>query len=240
MGVPSEEYEWAARDGRLGRWMWRRSALDPQLAVHHWETCWTGNRVRDANWEQGGPPADLELQGEGAAGSTPHELGELPGLTPELERVAATWAAGQAAERSQRVLELWKANEEKQAALVALKQSEEALHQVWRQVRPPGVGPLITVPSAAPIPEEAHRDPAGGYSKAKCRSRSERARARDAASLVAGGPMRASGSPEEPLTPEGNQPPRGTGRKPLQARRPGRGKPRGPDETGTTWAGEPN
>ena len=178
--------------------------------------------------------------GRGGSWIHPHELGELPGLTPELERVAATWAAGQAAERSQRVLELWKANEEKQAALVALKQSEEALHQVWRQVRPPGVGPLITVPSAAPIPEEAHRDPAGGYSKAKCRSRSERARARDAASLVAGGPMRASGSPEEPLTPEGNQPPRGTGRKPLQARRPGRGKPRGPDETGTTWAGEPN
>ena len=105
------------------------------------------------------------------------------------------------------MLELWKANEEKQAALVALKQSEEALHQVWRQVRPPGVGPLITVPSAAPIPEEAHRDPAGGCGKAKCRSRSERARARDAASLVARGPMRASGSREEPLTRKGTSRP---------------------------------
>ena len=94
-------------------WVWQRSALDPQLAVHRWETCQIGNRVRDANGGQGYPPADLEPQGEREAGRTPREPGELSGLTPELEWVAATWAAGQASERSQWALELWKATEEK-------------------------------------------------------------------------------------------------------------------------------
>ena len=30
---PLEEYEWATRDERFGRWVWQRSALDPQLEV---------------------------------------------------------------------------------------------------------------------------------------------------------------------------------------------------------------
>ena len=111
--------------------MWRRSALDPQLNVRRWEACRMGNRFRVADWEQEGPPADLEPQGEGEAGHTPQGPGKLPGLTPELGRVAAIWAAGQAAKQSQWVLELWKATEEKRAALVVLKQSEETLHQVW-------------------------------------------------------------------------------------------------------------
>ena len=41
--------------------------------------------------------------------------------TPELGRIATTWAAGQAAEWNQWALELWKATEEKRAALVALR-----------------------------------------------------------------------------------------------------------------------
>ena len=61
----------------------------------------------------------------------------MPAPTPELGRIAATRAAGQAAERNQWALELWRATEEKRAALVALQQSEETLHQVWRQLRPP-------------------------------------------------------------------------------------------------------
>ena len=110
-----------------------------------------GNRVRDANWEPGCPPIGLEPPGEGEGGHTPQGPGELPGLTPELERVAATWAAGQATERSQWALELWKVTEEKRAALVALKRSEETLRQVWRQVRPPWLGPPSPVPSPAPL-----------------------------------------------------------------------------------------
>ena len=110
--------------------MWKRSALHPQLDVRHREACQMGGRVRDANWEPGCPSMDLEPLGEGEAGHTPQGPGRRPGLTLELGRVAATWAAGQAAERSQWVLKLWKATEEKRAALVALKQSEETLHQV--------------------------------------------------------------------------------------------------------------
>ena len=67
----------------------------------------------------------------------PPEWGSLPAPTPKLGRIAATLAAGLAAERNQWALELWRATEEKRAALVALQQSEETLHQVWRQLRPP-------------------------------------------------------------------------------------------------------
>ena len=42
-------------------------------------------------------PGTAGGRGKGEAGHTPQGPGELPGLTPELERVAATWAAGQAA-----------------------------------------------------------------------------------------------------------------------------------------------
>ena len=99
--------------------------------------------------------AGTPSHGPGAAGgkgsgARPQGLGGFPVLTPELGRVAATWAARQAAERSMWVLELWKATEEKRAALVTLKQSEETLHQVWRQLQPPWLGPLIAVPPAAP------------------------------------------------------------------------------------------
>ena len=41
------------------------------------------------------------------------------------------WAARQATEQSQWAAELWKAAEEKRAALVALRQSEETLQKVW-------------------------------------------------------------------------------------------------------------
>ena len=104
---------------------------------------------------------DLEPLGEGEAGHTPQGPGGRPGLTLELGRVATTWAAGQAAERSQWVLKLWKATEEKRAALVALKQSEETLHQVW----PPWLGPLIGVPSAALLQEETPGSPVNGAVK---------------------------------------------------------------------------
>ena len=52
---PREEYEWAARDGRLGRWVWQGWALDPQLDVCRWEACQSqmGSRVRGADWEPG-------------------------------------------------------------------------------------------------------------------------------------------------------------------------------------------
>ena len=111
--------------------MWQGWALDPQLDVRRREACQMGSRVWGADWEPGCPPTDLEPPGEGEAGHTPQGQGGLPGLTPELERVAATWAARQAAERNQWALELWKATEEKRAVLVALKQSEETLHQEW-------------------------------------------------------------------------------------------------------------
>ena len=112
--------------------------MDPQLEAHHWEACRMEGRARDANWEPGCPPTDLELTGEGEAGPAPQGLGGLPVLTLELGRVATAWAAGQAAEWSQWALELWKATDEKRAALVALKQSEETLQQVWREMHPLG------------------------------------------------------------------------------------------------------
>ena len=101
------------------------------------------------------------------------------------------------------MLELWKATEEKRAALVALKQSKETLHQVWQQVRPPWVEPLIEVRSATSLQEEAPRDPEKGCGKVKRRNRRWRARAQAAASLLAGGLAWTSKSPEEPLTGEG-------------------------------------
>ena len=55
----------------------------------------------------------------------------MPAPTPKLGRIAATWATGQATERNQWALELWRATEKKRATLVALRQSEETLHQVW-------------------------------------------------------------------------------------------------------------
>ena len=60
--------------------------------------------------------------------------------------MAATWAAGQAAERNQWALELWRVAEERRAALVALQQSKETLRQVWRQLRPPWPAPTTTCP----------------------------------------------------------------------------------------------
>ena len=105
---------------------------------------------RDAEWEPRRPPTDMEPPEEREAGPAPQGRGGLPAPTPELGRIATTWAAGQAAEWNQWALELWKATEEKRAAQVALRQAEETLHQVWRQLRPPWPGPLIAVPPAAP------------------------------------------------------------------------------------------
>ena len=124
--------------------------MGPQLEGCHREAWRMEGLSRNADWEPGRPPMDLEPQGEREAGPAPQGLGGLPVLTPELGRVATTWAARQAAERSMWVLKLWKATEEKRAALVTLKQSEETLHQVWRQLQPSWLGPLIAVPPAAP------------------------------------------------------------------------------------------
>ena len=147
--------------------------------------------------------AGTPSHGPGAAGgkgsgARPQGLGGLPVLTPELGRVAATWAARQAAERSMWVLELWKATEEKRAALVALKQSEETLHQVWQQMRPPWPDPPITVPPAAPRQEGTPGSPAKGGGEVKCRSHRKQAGAQVAASLLTGGATGASETPDEP------------------------------------------
>ena len=119
--------------------------------------------------------------------------------TGEGSPVAATWAAGQAAERSQWALELWKATEEKRAALVALRQSEETLHQVWRQMGPPWPGPLIAVPPGAPPPGGMPSRPAEGDREVKCRSRHKRARAQAVTNPLVGGVKGASEAPYEPL-----------------------------------------
>ena len=147
-------------------------------------------------------------------GHTPKGPGGLPGLTPELGRVAATWAAGQATERSQWVLELWKATEEKRAALVALKQSEETLHQVWRQVGPPWLGPLVGVPSTALLQEETPGSPAKGGRETKHRSRRKQAHAWAATNLLAWRASRTGEPPGEPLTREETSRPMVRGRSP--------------------------
>ena len=46
------------------------------------------------------PSHQLGAAGGGEAGPTPWGLGGLPGLTPELGRVAAAWAARHATKRS--------------------------------------------------------------------------------------------------------------------------------------------
>ena len=96
---PREEGEWAAGDGRWERGGWPRDAGGPQLEGRHLETCQMEGRIVDAHWEPGHPPDHGEMPGAG--GPAPRDLGGLPGLTPELGRVADTWAAGQAAEQSQ-------------------------------------------------------------------------------------------------------------------------------------------
>ena len=119
------------------------------------------DRAGDAHWEPGCPPTHWELPGAVEGGPTPRGLGGLPELTPELGRVAAAWAAGQAAEQSQWAAELWKATDEKRAALVALRQSEKTLKQVWLQMRPPWPGPQIAAPPTAPLREGMLGSPAG-------------------------------------------------------------------------------
>ena len=95
---PREEGEWAAQDGRWERGGWPRDARGPQLEGRHWEACRMEGRTGDAHWEPGCPPNHGEMPGAGEGGPAPRDLGGQPGLTPELGRVAATWAAGQAAE----------------------------------------------------------------------------------------------------------------------------------------------
>ena len=84
-------------------------------------------------------------------------MGQLAGTG----RIAATWAAGQAAERNQWALELWRATEEKRAALVALRQSEETLHQVWRQLHPLGQATDCS-PTCRPPEREGTREHGNG------------------------------------------------------------------------------
>ena len=136
------------------------------------------DRAGDTHWEPRCPPTHWEPPGAGEGGPAPRRLGELPELTPELGRVAAAWAAGQAAERSQWAAELWKAADEKRAALVALRQSEETLQQVWLQMRPPWPGPQIAAPPAAPLREGMLGSPAGEDQEVKCQSHREGERIR--------------------------------------------------------------
>ena len=96
-------------------------------------------------------------------------------------------------------MELWKATEEKRAALVALKQSEETLHQVWRQMGSPWPGPLIPVPPGAPLPGGTPSRPAEGDREVKRRSRHERAQAQAVTNPLVGGVKGASEAPYEPL-----------------------------------------
>ena len=130
---------------------------------------------RDAEWEPRRPPRDLEPRGGREAGLAQQERGGLPAPTPELGRIATTWAARQAAMQNHWALELWKATEEKRAALVALQRSEETLHQVWRQPCPPWPGPPIAVPPADPRQGGTPGSPATGGREVKHRSRCEQA-----------------------------------------------------------------
>ena len=134
-----------------------------------------GGWGRDAAWEPRHPPRDPEPPGRGEAWPILREWGRLPALPPELGRIAATWAAGQAAERNQWALELWRATEEKRATLVALRQSEETLHQVWRQLRPPWPGPPTAVPPASPQSGRTPGSPATGSWEAMPQGRREQA-----------------------------------------------------------------
>ena len=76
------------------------------------------------------------------------------------------------------------------------------------------MGPLIEVPSATSLQEEAPRDPEKGCSEFKCWNRCCPARVLAAASLLARGSAGTSKLPEEPLTGEG------TGCPGVQARSP--------------------
>ena len=142
------------------------------------------------------------------SGTRPAGTGRTASTDPELGRVAAAWAA----ERSQWALELWKATEEKRATLVALKQSEETLHQAWRQMEPPWPGPLIAVPPVAPLPGGTPGRPAEGGREVKRQSHRARARAPAATNLLAGGVEGASGPRDEPLAEGGTSCPRVRGR----------------------------
>ena len=153
----------------------------------------TGN----AKWEQRRPPKDPAPPGKRETEPMPPEWGSLPAPTPELGRIAATWAAGQAAERNQWALELWRATEEKRAALVALRQSEETLHQVWRQLRPPWPGPPTAVPPASPQSGRTPGSTATGSGEAKRQGRCEQAGEQVMTNLWEGRAPGASGPQDE-------------------------------------------
>ena len=208
--------------------------MGPQLEGCHREAWRMEGLSRNADWELGRPPTDLELPGAGGAGAAPQGLGGLQVQTPELGRVAATWAAGQATEPSQWALELWKATEEKRAALVTLKQSEETLHQVWGQMWPHWMGPPIGVPPAAPRDAGTPGRPTKGALGVQRRSRCEQAGAGVATGLLVGGARRDSQPPDEtPAEGEtsrlGRQgwSPREQGAPAESSRRSGEGKRRG-------------
>ena len=180
----------------MGRPRWERGergvakkCRGPQLEGRHWETCQREDQAGDAHWEPGWPPTHWEPPGAVEGGPAQPGLGGLPELTPELGRVAA---AGQAAERSQWAAELWKATDEKRAALAALRQSEETLQQVWRQMRPPGLGPQIAAPPAASLREGTPGSPAGEDQEVEHQGRLEGEQTRAATSLLTGGATGAS------------------------------------------------
>ena len=166
---PREEGEWATRDGRWERGGWPRKAGGPQLEGCHWEAWRIEDRAGDVHWEPGRPPTHWEPPGAGEGGPAPREggptprgLGGLPELTPELGRVAAAWAAGQASELSQWVAELWRAADDKRATLVALRQSEETLQQVWQWMGPLWPGVADFSPARCPSTGGDARQPSRG------------------------------------------------------------------------------
>ena len=136
-------------------------------------------------------------------GPIPQEWVNWPSPTPELGRVAATWAAGQAAERNQWALELWRATEEKRAALVALRQSEETLHQVWRQLRPPWPAPPTAVPPDNPPSGRASESTAMGNKTARRHGHREQVGGQVTTTLREGKDPGASRPQAEPPAEEG-------------------------------------
>ena len=132
------------------------------------------------------------------SGGRPTATGRTAGTDPRTGEDSCHLGHRAAPERSQWALELWKATEEKRAALVALKQSEETLHQVWRQMQPHWPGPPIAVLPTTPGVKGRQVAHQRGAGKLKCGSCCEQAGGRVATSLLAGGATGASKPPDEP------------------------------------------
>ena len=90
---------------------------------------------------------------------------------------------------------------------MALRQSEETLQQVWRQMRPPWPGLQIAAPPAAPLREGMPSSPAGEDQAGKRRNYHEGEQTRDATGRLMGGATGSSGPPDEPLGERGTSRP---------------------------------